>query len=501
MLASERSLVYRVPARPALTRRLGSRSSFWTAFALTLTETVGAGILALPVALAEVGPLPSLAILIALGIINVLTIAAMAEAVARSASIRQGGFLGQVVNEYLGRVGSLILSLGSTIINCLTLWVCYVGFSTTLADATRIPAPVWAGLLFVIGLLFVRRKSLSAASASAQVVSVINVSLILILSLLALAHQKPAYLLCTNMPLCGGRPFEPSVLRLVFGVVMVAYFGHMSLGYCAREVLGRDPSARSFIWGVVAAQVVVAALYCLWTFAVNAAVGPRALIGYSGTALAPLAAEIGPAVHVLGSVFVVLGMGMGSVHSSLAVFNLVHERLPASSHASTQTSAGPLGVPVRWVRRILRGTRAQVLLSVTPLVALFLLVERVLVTGKESFAEPLSFLGVIVISLLGGIFPMLLLLASRCKGSYVPHVALRMLGRPVVAGGIYVLYLAALFLHGLVIWEHPLHRLAALATGVMALSLTVALARRQTFARRPARKVERYSSLRGGSQA
>jgi hypothetical protein len=45
-------------------------------------------------------------------------------------------------------------------------------------------------------------------------------------------------------------------------------------------------------------------------------------------ALAPLAAEIGPVVHVLGSVFVVLAMGMNSIHSSLPLFNLVRERLP-----------------------------------------------------------------------------------------------------------------------------------------------------------------------------
>jgi hypothetical protein len=461
---------------------------------------VGAGILALPVALAEVGPLPGLAILLVLGLVNVLTIAAMAEAVARSASIRQGGFLGQVVHEYLGGLGSLVLSVGSAIINCLTLWVCYVGFSVTLADATRIPAPVWAALLFVIGLFFVQRKSLFAASASAQIVSVVNVSLILTLSLLALAYLKPAHLLYTSVPLSGGRPFEPSVLRLVFGVVMVAYFGHMSLGYCAREVLERDASARSFIWGVAAAQVVVAALYCLWTLAVNAAVGPQALIGYSGTALAPLAAEIGPIVHLLGSIFVVLGMGMGSIHASLAIFWLVHERLPAGSDVKRDTTPGPLAVPVRWVRRILQVERARVLLSVTPLAALFLLVERVLIAGKQSFAEPLSFLGVIVISLLGGIFPVLLLLASRCRGGFVPQVAFRMLGHPVIAGGIYLLYLTALFLHGLFIWEYPLHRLAALATGVMALSLTVALARRQTFARRPARNVESQLCLTGGSE-
>src|SRR5713101_3102487 len=53
---------------------------FWTAYALTFTQIVGASILALPIALAGLGPLPGVVILVVIGLINVLTIAAMAEA-------------------------------------------------------------------------------------------------------------------------------------------------------------------------------------------------------------------------------------------------------------------------------------------------------------------------------------------------------------------------------------------------------------------------------------
>jgi hypothetical protein len=53
--------------RISLDRRLESLSPFWTAFSLTLTETAGAGILALPIALAGVRPLPGLFILLILG--------------------------------------------------------------------------------------------------------------------------------------------------------------------------------------------------------------------------------------------------------------------------------------------------------------------------------------------------------------------------------------------------------------------------------------------------
>jgi len=116
--------------------------------------------------------------------------------------------------------------------------------------------------------------------------------------------------------------------------------------------------------------------------------------------------------------------------------------------------------------------------------AVFLLTEWALLTERGSFAGPLSFLGVIVISLLGGIFPVLLLIASRRKGEVVPGVVYRFLGHPLLTTGIYLLYLTSLFLHGLVIWENPGQRAVALSVGVMMLGVTIALVRRGSFAPR-----------------
>lgn len=467
MLASECKRPPPAPRLPALgdvSCRLESLPPFWIAFALTLTETVGAGILALPIALAGVGPLPGVVILVVLGIVNVLTIVAMAEAVARSgAIIADDAFLGRIVRSYLGRAAALILSVGLIVECVLTLWPYYIGLATTLADATSIPAPVWVALVFFVGLYYLRRKTLNATVISALVIGAVNIGLILTLSLLALTHLKPENLLYVNVPFLGGRPFDSSILRLIFGVVLLAYFGHLSVGNCARVVLRRDPSARSLILGAAAAQVVALGLYCLWTLAIGGAVAPQTMAGQQGTALAPLVAEIGPVVQVLGSLLAVLGMGMGTIHSSLPLFNLVQEHLPTR--------------PRRWARRLLV-ERGRFLLSASPVMIVFLLVEWMLLTGKGSFAEPLGFLGVIVISLLGGIFPMLLLTASRRKGQVASSLVFRILGHPVPATGIYLLYLANLFLHGLVLWENPLQRAMALAVGVMMLSVTIVLVRR-----------------------
>jgi hypothetical protein len=323
---------------------------------------------------------------------------------------------------------------------------------------------------------YLRRKTLNATIASALVIGAINIGLILVLSALALTHLQPTNLLYVNVPFLDGRSFDPSVLQLIFGVVLLAYFGHLSVSNCAQIVLRRDPSARSLIRGAAAAQVVVIMLYCLWTLAVNGAIAPQTLINQSGTVLAPLATEVGPIVHVLGSIFAVLGMGIGTIHSSLPLVNLVREQL----------LTGPSAVLILpWQRRgLLLGERGRFLLSIGPILITFLLVERMLLTGKGSFAEPLGFLGVIAISLLGGIFPVLLLVSSRRRSRATPCRPCRILGNPVLTAAIYLLYLLNLFLHGLVVWEDLVQRVVALAIGITVLSMTIVQLCRRTSARR-----------------
>src|SRR5262245_21477759 len=58
--------------------RLENLPSFWTAYALALTETVATDILAIPIAFATIGPLPGLVVLVAVGLLNVFTVSLMA---------------------------------------------------------------------------------------------------------------------------------------------------------------------------------------------------------------------------------------------------------------------------------------------------------------------------------------------------------------------------------------------------------------------------------------
>jgi hypothetical protein len=74
--------------------------------------------------------------------------------------------------------------------------------------------------------------------------------------------------------------------------------------------------------------------------------------------------------------------------------------------------------------------------------------EWMALTGSGSFAGVIGFVGVIVVTLLAGVFPVLLLASSRRKGDRVPAAAARWLGSPVLLGGVYLLFVASVLRGG-----------------------------------------------------
>jgi hypothetical protein len=154
--------------------------------------------------------------------------------------------------------------------------------------------------------------------------------------------------------------------------------------------------------------------------------------------------------------------------------------------AQVQGRSYGAGIRAAW-RRVgttLTTDRGRLVLSLSPVVLVFLVTEWLLLHGAASFAGALSFIGVVTVSVLGGLYPMLLLVASRRKGAYSPGLVFRLLGSPPVAATIYLLFLANLVVHGLIIWHDPLERLSALLVAVLVVGVTVAAIRSGAFAPR-----------------
>ena len=257
-------------------RRLEALPPFWVALGLTLP--VGAGLLALPIALAGIGAVPGIVLLIIFGLLNALTAAALAESVARSGTTRFGlGFVGQLVSEYLGNAGSVLLTVIMAIDNFLVLIVFYMGVAGTLEGALRLPAELVDCRDFCRRTLFpipqvAQHDGLFGPDGDRDQRRAARRH-----------HYVRAAVHATCQP--GLQPgslrqwttFNPAVWTLVFGVMLSNFFSHMLIANYGKVIIRRDASARSWISGVVAAIGVTTLISCLWVVTFNGAVSPEVL--------------------------------------------------------------------------------------------------------------------------------------------------------------------------------------------------------------------------------
>jgi len=460
-------------ARAAFAQRIENLSPFWVAYALALTETITEGILIVPVAVAGIGPLAGVVVLVALGLINIVTLGALVEAITRNGNMRYGaGYLGKLVQELLGRSGSVSLSAALGTFNAVVLLVYMLGFGSVLRGATGITEEVWVALLFLANVWILRRGTLDETVATAVIIGVVNVSLILAITGIALMHVDPANLGTASLPLLDGSALDPLILQLVFGVIIVSYFGHTSAANASKMILGRDPSGRSLLRGNLAALATAIALYSLIVVAFNGALGPDPLVATRGTAITPLAERIGPIIDVLGSLYVVLAVGLGSLYCSLGLYNQVIEYLPSRARQ------GETGL-----RALLASGRGRLIAGIAPLAVTFVGLEYLLLTDQDWFARPVAVVGVLTVPLLGGIFPMLLVLAARRRGEYVPGTTIGFIGHPITVGVVSAIFLTGIVLHGLVIWTDPIERGAALAVAALTVVVVGWILRGPSFRR------------------
>jgi hypothetical protein len=587
----------------AVTQKLESLPPFCLASIITVALGLPQAFLALPIAVANIGPLPTVGFLIIIGAINILTMVCMAEAVGRSGDFRDGNvFIKQLVFNYLGNIGSFILSVAVSIRVFLIALACYIGLSTTMANFTHINATLWAGLLFCGGLYLLTRKSLNFTIALMVLLAAINVSLLLMLSLLAFSHLQLDNLLYINLPFLQGHTFQPQILQQFLGVSLMLYFGHVYVGECAKLIIPRDPSASSLIWGSIAGTAFLTFLFCIWVLAVNGAVPAQLLAGQSGTVIEPLAMQVASVVPLLGTVLVTLLLGMAWLRSSSLLLNLTREWLPiqpqpllilprqqgtlilqpsgnpnsiprigltylglqetyrglekkfcldiqleskihhieitvnqhweikelieeipqvrhkslaleleirAANHDSvclqvissmilsyegelkvnTDFAKNPIqnqglgipGITKLWTTLV---QKRHSFLTFSPLVLVFLLTEWLFIGGTQSFSGILAFAGVIGNSIVGGIFPIILLVSSRRKGEIVPGVVFPLLNNPILLTSIYLVFLGILLIHGLFIWSNPVARWSSLSIAFLSLGATLVMKHYGAFASR-----------------
>jgi len=447
----------------SFTYHLETLPPFW--IALTLTMPGATGLLALPIAFANLGLPMGILLLVIFGLVNMVTVAALAESVARSGTSRFGlGFLGQLMNEYLGKTGSGLLTLILSLNNFVVLIIFYIGVAGTLEGATNISSKIWIILIFAVGVFFLSRRSLNSTVASTLVVVFICLALIITIPLLALSGFSFGNLSKGSYALLENQSFNWSIFQTVLGVMLSTFFSHLLVATYGPIILERDSSGRSWILGSAAAIFIFVLISLLWLVIINGTLPNEVLITTTGTVLTPLAEKVGPIVNILGSILVVLSLGLATVQVSLALYYLVQERLPLP------------GQSTKYFKQL--SDFKRFILGTLPVAGVFLLAEYVAITGTGSFAQLLGYLGILSLPLLGGIFPMLLLVATRRKGDFVPGYVFRLLGNPILVTFIYLLFISSIFLYGLFIWENPFEKILALSFGGIVIGATIVMLRR-----------------------
>ncbi|MCX6045744.1 MAG: hypothetical protein NT075_11580 [Chloroflexi bacterium] len=464
----------------AFSKRVETLPPFWITFFLTMPGA--SGLLALPMALARVGTGWGLAIIVLFGVVNMLSAAALAETVVRSGTARFGlGFLGQLAQEYLGSEASALLTVAMAANNFLVLIIFFLGVSGTLAGATGVPATLWMLPLFAVTIYFLSRRSLNATVTTTLVIGFTNLLILLAIPLLALPHFQIQYLASGD----SGQSFTPAALGLIVGILSSTFLSHFLVATYGPVVLPRDPSGRAWIQGSMAAVFALMLLACLWLLIVNGVLSTQILTSATGTVLTPLAVIVGPAVNVLGSMLVILSLGLTTIQVALGQYYLIEERLPRRGAHS-------------WLGQLSENQRF--ILAISPMLAILAISEWLAISGTGSFSTLLSILGVLALPLLTGILPVLLLIATRRKGDFSPGFVARWLGHPVTLSLLYLFFISSILIHGLYIWESLTLRLLALVSGLVILVVTGMIWRRGLLASRTVIELRQDERLKGLSQ-
>lgn len=464
-----------------LSRRLEQMPPFWMAFLLTMPGA--AGLLALPIALAQVGTFWGLALVLGFGLINLLTALALAETVVRSGTARFGlGFLGQLAHEYLGREASVLLTIVLAANNFLVLIIFFLGVAGTLGSGVPTATVFWLAPFAAVMIYVLSRRSLNTTIAVTLIIVLVNLTILLLIPLLALPYFEPQNLVAGSG---AAAVFTPAALGSIVGVLSSTFLSHFVVATYGPVVLPRDPSGRAWLQGSASALLVYILIACLWLLVINGVLSPDTLRQSNSAVVIPLAAVVGSLIYLLGSLLMVLSVGLTALQVALGLYYLVEERLPQRGAPS-------------WLGQLRETPRF--LLAISPILVALAVTVWLALSGMGSFTTLLGVVSVFTLPLVTGILPMLLLVATRRKGDFPAGFVVAWLGRPVVVGLLYFFFVASVLLHGLYIWTPLPLRLAAIGGGLVMVALGVRVWQRGLLTGRTVITIRQDEGLRGSNQ-
>jgi DNA-binding transcriptional ArsR family regulator len=305
-------------------------------FAAVFPAILGAGVLALPIALSPLGALGAVAVTLAIGVLNMLTIGLVALAFVRRAdSLPSDSRFATVVAALLGpRVGVLVALL-ATLVELALMILYALGFGYTMSDMVGLPAQAWAAGALLLSLALVALQKRGVLT-SAGLVATVGLLVLLTALIVTLGSRLDAGLLTAGPPL----PLTASSFTLVLGVLVAVFYAHARISTIAPAALRADPSGRALIVGTVAAMGVAAAVTSIWVLVTLGSVPAADYLGTPTTGVELVRQAAGPVAGWLALAFAVLALGMSGLVSAFVAGDLVVEQVPVHRSLDVDLVAG-----------------------------------------------------------------------------------------------------------------------------------------------------------------
>lgn len=338
------------------------QASVFDAVFMITGMTIGAGILALPYAVAQVGLLPGLAYIAALGVIVLFLNLMIGEIVARNKEEMQ---LGGMAGKYLGPWAKYFLIIVFLFSSFATLLVYIIGEGKSLVAIFGGSEVMWSVIFWSLGS-FLIWGGVRRIKQVDKIFGFIIMGIIIGLSLYILPHFNLSQLAY----------FDGSQILFPLGVILFALHASPAIAEAHTLLPNR---AKDFRRAIIIGTGLPIVLYLLFTLAIVGFTGART----SEIATIGLGLALGPVVVVLANIFAILAMSTGFIGLGTAL---------------RETLSWDLKVP---------GTLSVFLVVLLPL-ALFLL-------GLRSFILILDVVGTVAIASESIIMAMVYLKVRRSR--------------------------------------------------------------------------------------
>ncbi|MFA6536933.1 MAG: aromatic amino acid transport family protein [Patescibacteria group bacterium] len=274
---------------------------FWEAVATLIGTIVGAGILGLPYAVAQVGFVWGGFLIIILGFVAMTLNLLFAEIILRTRSRHQlSGYVGQ----YLGKYAYLIMAIANILGSYVAMSTYIIGEGKVLQALLGGSEKFYSLLYFAVVafILFIGLKLI-------KVFELFLVFAFLIVIAVVIGLSSP-HLILENLPY-----FEPSQMILPFGVILFAFSGVSSVVHVREILRGREEKIKP---AIITASVIPILLYFFFTLVVVGLLGR----GTTEVATIGLGEKLGSFMILFGNLFAFFVMGTSFLAVGLSVKEL-----------------------------------------------------------------------------------------------------------------------------------------------------------------------------------